>query len=469
MSTVAASERTLPHSLDAERGCLGAVLIHAQVIETVQTLLPTHFYRDAHRRIWAAMTHLYQGRVAVDYLTLKEELGRRGELDEVGGSAYIASLVDGVPRSTNVQYYAGIVVEKAMLRDLIYAANKMLTSAYEGEQDAHVIMDEADRALLTLRDGGGAIGLRTLTETRYDRFQQLEWRTAHKGELRGVPTGFQQIDDLICGLRPGNLDIIAAATSIGKTTLALNMSVNAARLLRVRQSERHRVCVFSFEMGREELEDRILAQLSGVAATRIQTGHIGEGEWSRVSEALEEMAGLAISIDDRAGQTAEDVRRGCRRHMAEHGGVDVVIVDYVQLMASSIPRKGSSRTEQLGDTAKRLKELAKELAVPVVLLSQLRRHEGRPKIDDLRESGDLEQIADIVALLYRKDHRVSGTTEFILAKQRNGPTGTLNLTLDRDTTTFRDGGDPLPEPTAEERAETVRKRRQRTFAQRWGG
>lgn len=450
------NERSLPHSLDAERSVLGAILVHNDAFETALSLLtPTQFYRKPHRQIFAAMTTLRQQQVVVDYVTLKEELARVGHLDEVGGPSYIASLGDGVPRATNVQYYAGIVAEKATLRALIDTANTIRTAAYEAERPASDLVSEADRALLALH-GHGAGQMRSLADTSGTRFTELEWRVEHKGELRGVTTGYQSIDELTLGLRAGDLDIIAARPSVGKTSLALNMGVHAA-------STGKRVAVFSLEMTREQLEDRILAQLSGVALSRIQSGHIGSQDWAPIATAIQGMHDLHIAIDDRAGQTAVDVRHGCRGLIAQHGTLDLAIVDYVQLMPGTLSRKGASRTEELSDTATQLKNLAKELSLPVLLLSQLRRHDGRPKIEDLRECGALEQIADFVGLLHRKDHRVSGTTEFILAKQRNGATGTLNLTLDRETTTFTDGGEPIPEPTTEERKRT----RQRSFARRF--
>ena len=373
-----ATDRTLPHNLEAERAVLGAIIVHNDALETVgASLAASSFYRDSHRRIFAAILRLQAQRVAVDFVTLKEALARSGDLDAAGGPAYIASLTDGVPRSTNVRHYCGIVAEKAALRDLVYAANAMLTAAYEADRPASVIVSEADRALLALH-GHGTSHMRSMAETSSSRFAELEWRVAHKGELRGVTTGYQSINDLTLGLREGDLDIVAARPSIGKSTLALNIAVHASRA-------GARVAVFSLEMTRTQLEDRILAQLSRVALSRIQSGHIGAQDWTPLSEAIEAMSALAIGIDDRSGQTASDVRHGCRTLIAEYGSVNLVIVDYVQLMPGQLARKGASRTEELSDTAMRLKDLAKELSVPVLLLSQLRRHEGRPKIEDLRE------------------------------------------------------------------------------------
>lgn len=452
--------RALPSNLEAERAVLGAILVHNDALEAVASILaPGQFYRQAHGTIFHAMIRLRDAHSGVDFVTLRAELGRSGDLEDVGGPAYISSLADGVPRATNIQQYARIIAEQAALRDIISVGNTMLTSAFSGEQPPSVILAEADRALLALH-GRGASVMQGIADGTPRRFKELEWRVAHKGELRGVTTGYPSLNDLTLGLRAGDLDILAARPSVGKSTLALNMAVHAA-------TAGARVAVFSLEMTREQLEDRILAQLTRVALSRIQSGHIGAADWAPIAEGLEAMHQLAIGIDDRSGQTAQDIRHGCRRLVGEYGRLDLVVVDYVQLMPGTLERRGASRTEELSDTATKLKELAKELAVPVLLLSQLRRVDGRPKIEDLRECGTLEQVADIVMLLHRKDHRVSGTTECNLAKQRNGATGTVNLTIDRDTTTFTDGGEALPEPTHEEQQATTKRTRQKSFARRF--
>jgi replicative DNA helicase len=246
---------------------------------------------------------------------------------------------------------------------------------------------------------------------------------------------------------------------MGKTVLAVNCAVSAALA-------KTTAAIFSFEMRRKQIEYRVLSGLSKVPLTRILSGHVGSPDQKLIAEALEAMHAMPLHVDDKAGQTVSDVRAACRRLRAERG-LGLVIVDYVQLMPGTLNRRGATRNEELTDISRRFKVMADELQVPVMVLSQLKRQEGRPKLDDLRESGALEQDADIVGLLYRKNHRESGTTEFILAKQRNGPTGTLNLTIDRDIVTFTDGGEPVPEPTAEEKQASRRRTRQRTFQQRF--
>lgn len=431
--------RTLPHNLDAERSVLGAILVHSAAFEIAeQHIKADDFYRDAHRRIYSRLSALMERNINPDFVTLKEELLRVGELDEVGGPGYISALADGVPKATNVTHYAGIVREKAALRRIIYASTATLTEAYAGEETAEDIVMHAERALVDVSASTGDNSQRSLKDTSQERFTALEWRYKHKGQLRGLDTGFTSINDLTLGWRPGDLIIVAARTSIGKTTFAVNTSMHTSQ-------QGKRWGVFSLEMTREQIDDRILSTLSGVDCNRIQSGILGERDFGRLAPALETMARCDYIINDKAGQNILDIRRACRRIKSD-GGIDGVLIDYVQLMPGCVDRKGANRTEETTYTANKAKELARELNVPVILVSQLRRSEGRPRLDDLRESGALEQAADVVGLLHRHDATVSGTTEFILAKQRNGPTGTRHLTIKRDTLTFTDGGVPEPPP-----------------------
>lgn len=451
------AERTLPHNLDAERSVLGAILVHNDAYDTAaQQLQGAHFYRDAHRRIWEAMRILIDERkIVADFVTLREELTKRQELDEVGGPAYLSSLADGVPRATNVRYYASIVRDKAMLRDLIFAANRILTAAYEGEQEPPDLLRSADRALLAIATHGLRDGMLPLNARLRAVTERLEYRVAHKGELTGVDTGFDSINGETLGWQPGDLIIIGARPSIGKTAFMLNSILAAVRGHR-------RAAVFSLEMTRAQLEDRILAILAGIDAQRIRSGHIAGLEYPRIAEAFEVMHGLPLAIDDTSRVTMAEIRAICRRLKAEEG-LDLVVVDYIQLVPGTLDRRGSTRNDEVTDIATRGKDLAKELGVPILILSQLtraneKRPDPRPKLSDLRESGSLEQIADVVAFLHRRHHRESGTTNFIIEKQRNGPTGSCNLTFDRDTQTFTDGGVEPPEPEKSPRKPSDRTR-----------
>lgn len=451
----------LPHNNEAERSTLGAAILypkHADYI--VDKLTIDAYFRRAHQEIFKAIRTMREEKAGIDFVTLKNELTRVKKVDEVGGPAYISSLVDGIPHGTNVAYYVGILKDLQAKRALVTFAQQTIDLVAEGEHSSNSIVNDTDRRLMDLQHGHRHGTMRSLADTGIARYQALEWRVDHKGELRGADTGYPSINDLTLGWRKGDLIIIAARPSIGKTTLAVNSAVSLARLGK-------RVAVFSLEMRQEQLEDRILAQLSQVGLSRIASGHLGTKDLEALGPAMAEMNNLAIHFEDRGGQSAIDIRGDCRRLMAD-GPLDLVLIDYVQLMQGTLERRGSTRNEEITDISRRLKDLAAELNAPVMLLSQLRRTEGRPKLDDLRESGSLEQAADVVGLLHRKDHRASGTTEFILAKQRNGPTGTVNLTIERETTTFTDGGE-TPEESAEEKAATRASHAKRQARKKRGG
>jgi replicative DNA helicase len=434
----------LPWDCEAEKAVLGAILVHNDALDTAADLLRAEdFHREAHRRIYTALTRLREGSIAIDFVTLKDELARAGWLEDVGGPVYIASLADGVPRGLNVKYYGGIVREKARLRALIAAGNRLISEAYEASEPTEAILARADLALLDLHAGRNG-HLTPLREGIPALVQRMDYRHAHKGELLGVDTGFASLNDLTLGWRAGTLNILAARPSIGKSTCALNMAVAAAR------THGTKTAMFSLEMRREELEQRILANLAGVAATRIDLGALSPTDFTALDAAIEIMHTLPLWIDDRAGRTLPDIRRSCRRLQREHG-LDQVVIDYVQLMPGTLDRRGATRNEELTHTSSGIKELAGELSVPIHLLSQLsragsKRYDPRPRLEDLRDTGALEQDGDVVTLLHRKNYREGGKTEAIIAKQRNGPTGSVYLSFERDTLTFTDAPEQEPDP-----------------------
>lgn len=456
-------DRELPKNLEAERSVLGAILLHNGAYDQVAELLqPGDFFRMAHRMLYASMQRLLdRPDGAVDLVTLKEDLGARGELDEVGGPMYVTGLVDGLPRGTNVKHYAGIIKGKALLRGLIRCAGDLLTDAYAADAPAEDLLQKADQRLVELQKQSGG-RLVPLQDTWPALVENLDYRAAHKGELTGITTGFRSIDEMTMGWQPGDVVVMAARPSIGKTTMAVNMGVAAALTGRP-------VAIFSMEMRRRQLELRILSSLSGIPLTRLQGGWLlGEAEQAALSTALATMQALPIHIDDTGARTVPDIRAACRRLKSERG-LALGVVDYFQLMASSLERRGATRTEELADSSRRVKTLAGELEVPLIVLSQLNRKaddrpDPKPKLSDLRECGALEQDADIVAFLHRKNHRAGGVTNFILEKQRDGPTGTVNVTLDRDIVTFTDGGEEVVATPEEKQAE--RKQQQATFFKR---
>jgi len=441
-TVVAAAERTLPHNLEAERSVLGAILVHNDAFNlAAQVIDAADFYRDAHRRIFDRMVALNERHQAIDFVTLKEELSRGGDLDEVGGPAYVASLADGVPRATNVEYYARIVKEKATLRNLIYAANKILSNAYEADQESDLILDEAESAIFSVADDRLKAGFVPMRDLVKESFPKIELLFEQKRLITGVPTGFVDLDTMTRGFQKGDLVIIAARPSMGKTSLVLNVAQYVAL-----QPDQGAVGVFSLEMSKESLFLRLLTSEAQIDSHRLMSGAIGQKDYSRISHALETLSAMKLHIDDTANISVLEMRAKSRRLQADQKGLSLLIVDYIQLMSGR--GRFENRTLELASISRSLKGLAKELGVPVVVLSQLSRapearSDHRPQLSDLRESGALEQDADVVLMIYREDaynrdpnHPDAGTAELIVAKQRNGPTGVVRLAFLREQTRF---------------------------------
>ena len=438
-----AVERTLPHSLDAEKSVLGAVLIHNDAFNHAAELIDARdFFRDAHRRIFNSMVVLSERNDPIDFVTLREELSRTGQLDEVGGPAYIASLADGVPRSANVEYYARIVKEKSTLRNLIHSANKILTEAYEAEQEPDLLLDEAERAIFAIAEDrirAGFVPLRDLVQSSFATIEKLQ---QHKGLVTGVPTGFVDLDEMTSGLQPSDLILVAARPSMGKTSFVLNIG------LHVGTSTDMTVGLFSLEMSKEQLFMRMLTAEARIDAHRFRSGFLSEKDYGRLSHALGTLAEARVFIDDTASIGVLEMRAKARRLKAEHG-LHLLIIDYIQLMQGR--GRFESRQAELASISRSLKGLAKELNVPIVALSQLSRapetrSDHRPQLSDLRESGALEQDADVVMFIYRPDQyrdddgqpnqEEQGVAEIIIGKQRNGPIGTAKLAFIKEFTRF---------------------------------
>jgi replicative DNA helicase len=445
MADAVAIERSLPHNLEAERSVLGAILIHNDAFNhAAEVLEPRDFFRDAHRRIFEKMVQLSERNEAIDLVTLKEALNRSRELDEVGGPAYITALVDGLPRATNVEYYAKIVKEKATLRSLIFASNKILSSAYEAEDDPDVILDGAEQAIFAIAENRVREGFISMRDLAHQSFETIERAHARKELITGVPSGFRDLDELTAGFQRGDLVIVAARPSVGKTALVLNI----AQYVGVKEYEgrRRTVGVFSLEMSKEQLFLRMLTSEANIDSHRLRTGFLLEKDWGRLSHALGSLSETKIFIDDTPGIGVLEMRAKARRLVAEHG-LDLLIVDYVQLMQGR--GRFDNRTIELGSISRALKGLAKELSVPLLVISQLSRapesrSDHRPMLSDLRESGALEQDADVVILLFRPDQypdakpEDQGIAELHIAKQRNGPTGLVKLAFIREQTRFAD-------------------------------
>lgn len=450
----------LPRSLESERACLGAALVSAHAADVIcDKLGPDEFFRRAHQVMFTGIRALREHGSSVDFVTLRDYLTTVKKLDEVGGPTEIVKMADGVPTSTNVDHYISILKDLSAKRALVAFAQRTIDLVAEATHSAPAILTDSDRRLMELQAGHVEGRMLSLASSASALYQDLEWRVKHRGELTGVHTGFQSINEQTLGWQAGDLIIIAARPSIGKTTFVLNSAIAAAQTLGA-HGRAQRFAVFSLEMRRRQLEYRIVSQLSGIPLTRILGGHIGDPDYAKISAALGTMHEMPIEIDDRGGQTVWDMRASCRRLKAE-GGLDAVVIDYVQLMPGSLERRGATRNEEITDISRKLKSMADELSVPVLLLSQLSRAasdrvDPRPKLTDLRESGALEQDADIVCFLHRKNHREGGRTEFIIEKARNGPTGTVLLSLDRDITTFTDGCQEAEAPAEEEKPKRAR-------------
>src|SRR4051812_26050835 len=434
-----AADRPLPHNMEAERSVLGAILIHNDAFnQAAEVLNPRDFYRDAHRRIFEKMVQLSERGNAIDFVTLKEELSRSGELDEVGGPAYVASLVDGLPHGTNVENYARIVREKSTLRNLIYSANKILATAYEAELEPNLILDEAEQSIFAIAEDRVRAGFVSMRQLAHSSFETIERAHERKQLITGVPSGFTDLDELTAGFQPGDLIIIAARPSVGKTALALNVAQH------VGTKTGRTVGVFSLEMSKEQLFLRMLTSEAHIDSHRLRTGFLVESDWGRLSHALGTLSEAKIYIDDSPGMGVLEMRAKARRLVAEHG-LDLLIVDYIQLMQGR--GRFENRTLELASISRALKQLAKELSVPIVILSQLSRapearSDHRPMLSDLRESGALEQDADLVILLFRPDQypdvkpEDENVAELNVAKQRNGPTGLVRLAFLKQETRF---------------------------------
>ena len=443
MPETAVPERTLPHNLEAEKSVLGAILIHNDAFNHAAELIDSRdFFRDAHRRIFDKMVALSERGDAIDFVTLKEELTRAGDLDDVGGPAYIASLADGVPRSANVEYYARIVKEKSTLRSLIHSANKILIEAYEAEQEPDLLLDEAERAIFAIAEDrirAGFVPLRDLVQSSFSTIEKLQ---QHKGLVTGVPTGFVDLDALTSGLQPSDLVLVAARPSMGKTSFVLNVAQHVGTTTQMT------VGFFSLEMSKEQLFMRLLTSEARIDAHRFRSGFLSEKDYGRLSHALGTLAEARVFIDDTAAIGVLEMRAKARRLQAEHG-LHLLVIDYIQLMQGR--GRFESRQQELASISRSLKGLAKELSVPIVALSQLSRapetrSDHRPQLSDLRESGALEQDADVVLFIYRPEQYrnedgeaeqgTEGVAEIIIGKQRNGPTGAVKLAFIKEHTRF---------------------------------
>jgi replicative DNA helicase len=418
----------LPSNADAERSVLGAILLdNAAYNQAAAVLTPDDFFLDSHRRLFVRMMELADRSHPIDLVTLCEELMRNNELEAVGGAAYISSLTDGLPRFANIEHYAKIVKDKALLRRLIQISNTITARCLEGAEEAEDVLDAAEGLVLSVgeqRVKEGFVHFNDIFRTSFESIDALHDRGKR---VTGLETGFRVFDDLTRGLQPSDLIIFAARPSMGKTSFALNIAQHAA----VRQKQP--VGLFSLEMSREALVLRLLCSEARVDSHKLRGGFASREDWTNLAHALGRLAEAPIFIDDTPGLSITEVRAKARRLQAEHG-LGLLIVDYLQLMSGR--GRFENRTQEISSISRGLKGLAKELGVPLVAISQLSRapeeRGGRPRLSDLRESGQIEQDADLVAFIYREElakptEQNRGRAEIIIEKQRNGPTDTVHL------------------------------------------
>ena len=435
-------KKTPPHSLEAEKTVLGGILVNNESLNVVLSIItPEDFYKEAHQKIIERIAALVDKGLSVDLLTLSEEIQRAGLLEEIGGMSYLSALMDGVPKSLNVEYYAQIIKEKALLRRLILSSARIISASYEQKDEADDLLNEAQAAIVELADQRirpGFIPVRNLTEPTLAMIKRFQDR---KEAVTGVPSGFRALDNLTAGFHPSELVIIAARPSMGKTALALNIAQYAGT------RTDYSAAFFSMEMAKEQLVIRLLCAEAQMDIKRVRTGFISERDFEKIKLAGETLSRSKIYIDETPGVTVMEMKAKARRlKMEQH--LDVIFIDYIQLMRPG--GRFENRNQEMSFISRSLKELAKELQIPVVGISQLSRapekgrKEAHPQLSDLRESGAIEQDADVVIFIYRPeyyhpdDETLHGLAEVNVAKQRNGPTGILKLAFIREYARFAD-------------------------------
>ncbi|MBC7363051.1 MAG: replicative DNA helicase [Candidatus Aminicenantes bacterium] len=429
-----------PHSLEAEKTVLGGIMVNNAYLNVVLSAINIDdFYKDAHRTILEKMIQLMDRGQPIDLLTLSEELNRAGLLEEVGGASYLASLMDGVPRSLNIEYYVQIIKEKSLLRKLIFSSAKIITSSYEQQVEADELISEAQQAIVEIAEEKikpGFIPVGNLTASMMETIRILAQR---REAVTGIPTGFIDLDNLTAGLHPSEFIVLAARPSMGKTALALNIAQH------VGLHTDYYAGFFSIEMSKEQVALRLLCSEAQVDIKKARSGFISEREFEKLQMAAETLSQARIYIDESPALTVMEMKAKCRRLKLE-GHLDIVFVDYIQLMRTGA--RFENRNQEMSFISRSLKELAKELKIPVVGISQLSRapekmrKEPRPMLSDLRESGAIEQDADVVIFIYRPDYyhpedeAIRGIAEVSVAKQRNGPLGTVHLVFLREFAKF---------------------------------
>lgn len=436
-------DKTMPHNIEAEQSVLGAMFLSKYALQKcLENLSQEVFYSDAHAKIFNAISSLAEAGSAIDITTVTAELDKRQELKQIGNVEYLSEIINIVPSAANVDEYINIVEEKAILRKLIETSTEITNSGYSSKEDISSILDNAEKKILGVVKTRKGTEFRTIQDVLFKTQADLEKLSQSKGEITGLPTGFYDLDKVTAGLHPNELIIIAARPAMGKTAFALNLATNIA------MNAKKTVALFNMEMGAEQLAVRMLSSVGQIEFNKLKNGRLEHNDWKRVNEAISRLADTKMYIDDTPGMTIAEIRAKCRRLASSQDGLDIVIIDYLQLISGG-PKYAGNRQQEIAEISRFLKTLAMELEIPVIALAQLSRSvEGRddkrPILSDLRESGSIEQDADIVAFLYRDDYynkesaidENTSKSEFIIGKHRSGPTTTIDLIFRRNTSTF---------------------------------
>ena len=438
-------EKIIPHSIEAEQAVLGSMFLTKYALQkSIESLNENLFYLDSHSKLFTSIRDLTENNHPIDIMTVSEDLKKRNWLNQIGGIEYLTEVARSVPTAANIDEYIKIVEEKAILRRLIEEGTEVVSDAYYSTNSVNEILDSAERKILSVVKTRKGTEFRTIQDVLSKTQKDLEILSKNKGAITGVPTGFYVLDKITSGLHANELIILAARPGVGKTAFALNLATNMAI------DAGKTVAIFNMEMGAEQLITRMLASVGQVDYGKLRNGNLQNNDWNRIDEAISRLADTKIYIDDTPGMTIGEIRSKCRRLSSMKDGLDVIIIDYLQLIQGSDRYKGN-RVQEVTEISRSLKTLAMELKVPVIALSQLSRNvtgngrkDKRPILSDLRESGSIEQDADIVAMLHREDYynpelmadsNIS-STELIIAKHRNGPTTTIPLVFKTNTSTF---------------------------------
>ncbi len=433
-------DKLQPHNMEAEEAVLGSLLIDPDAIIHISTFLkPGDFFVQRHGWVFEAVLDLHERRQPADLVTLSDELSRREQLDEIGGAAFLTSLINATPSSIHIEYYARIVERTAVLRRLIDAAGQIAQLAYQDNEDADQVVDRAEEIIFAISDRRVERDLRPIRQVLESYFDRVEYLQQHQGQIIGVPTGLTDLDKLLGGLQRSDMIVMAGRPGMGKTSLALSIALQAARM------HQKRVALFSLEMSDEQLVQRLVSAETGIDSQRLRLGNIKSDEWATFYQAIRLLSETMVFIDDTPAISVLELRTKARRLHAEHG-LDLLIVDYLQLMRGGT--RNENRQQEISFISRSIKGIARELNIPVLALSQLSRqvesrHDKRPMLSDLRESGSIEQDADIVLFIYRDDVYNPDTefpniAEIIVAKHRSGPTGVFSVYFKKQLAQFVD-------------------------------